>query len=82
MAEQHDGRLKVIVLHKNQLIMYDFFRSIADIVHAPDPFHLIGGLELLSDALALGQLAGQQIQHGEVVLRHLDLGWPSAMNWE
>lgn len=48
----------------NHFAIHNFRRPAADVVHTPDPFHLISGLELLGDAFSLGHLADQKVQHG------------------
>ena len=40
----------------NQLAQNEFLRSGPDVVHAPDPLHLIVGFERFGHALAPGQL--------------------------
>ena len=48
----------------NQFAVHNFLRSVANAVRSLDPFHLICGLKLLGNALALRHLPDQQLQHG------------------
>lgn len=40
----------------NQFCIYNFCRSIADIIHLLNPFHLVGGFELLRDTFFFGEV--------------------------
>lgn len=68
------GGSKQLVVY--QIIVYNLFGPDMNAVHAPDPFHLISGLELFGYALALGHLADQKVQHGVGLL--VDLNQVSA----
>jgi hypothetical protein len=48
-----------MLLCVDQFAEHDFLRRIADIVHFPDPFHLIFCLEPLRDTLTLCHLLNQ-----------------------
>lgn len=41
---------------ENQFIIYDFGDAGVDIVHAGDPFQLVGGFQVLGDAFGGGEL--------------------------
>ena len=42
---------------------YYFVRSVAGVVHAPDPFELVGRFQLFSDTLTLLHLLYEKIKH-------------------
>ena len=46
-------------LSENQISVYNLVRAIADVLHSAEPFQLIGGFELLRDALLQGHLSAQ-----------------------
>ena len=60
------------LLSINTFAGHDLFCAVADVVHVPDPCHLVIGFEILGDALALGHLADQKVKHG--VGLFVDLG--------
>jgi len=45
----------------DELIQHDLFCPVPNAVHAPNPFHLIGGLELFGYVLLLCHLLGEQL---------------------
>ena len=48
---------------ENQIGQHNFFDSGPDVIHPPDPLHLVLSLELFRHALAFGVLLHKQIEH-------------------
>ena len=47
----------------DQVVEDEFLGAVNYAVHGADPCHLVGGLELLGDALCFGHLGGQKLHH-------------------
>lgn len=62
---------KVFVTYVNQLCQHNLLRTITDIVHASNPFHLIGSLEHFCNTLCLRHLAHKLFHHRLSLLVHI-----------
>ena len=47
----------------DQVVQDDLLGAVVDVVHGPHPGHLVAGFEGFGDALALGHLGGEALQH-------------------